>query len=394
MTVERFDFECGAQLASGAECEGCRPICGDGQFVTFEDHERELRASTDYAGALLALLREAREEWPGDRYAVINEFCCGAKEQRETAAPMEKWVKAVDVILAKNPAAAGHPADGSVTTTRSEGPAEGGTRSEFEIVRPNGDALALLHEWLDTELDPEDEEYGPWMESFTARVEAVLAGGVLADGNVLTFSEPVDSSGGPIGADVAARQARLAVGNPRAAVRDALGVDTSLDAYHNLDGALIDLRRMKADAVCVRTIERVLSQIAAVLYLVEDGNERQALICEHYSRECSRNPPCVGVCLDAKDARENGRGFPSQGIVQPLTFKVASPVEFAMAVRDGKRFEGRDGDVTVVGYLWRGVVYINGTTEVSDAEAIKEFKDRFPPPPNPRAPMMKESDRG
>jgi hypothetical protein len=37
-------------------------------------------------------------------------------------------------------------------------------------------AVALLAEWLDTEIDPEDEEYAPWMDSFTARVKAAIAG--------------------------------------------------------------------------------------------------------------------------------------------------------------------------------------------------------------------------
>jgi hypothetical protein len=130
----------------------------------------------------------------------------------------------------------------------------------------------LLTEWLETEIDPEDEEYAPWMESFTARVRGALAknpnpagpalmteasgplspeasgaggagtdchetrskcscpqgeclrgpkleprcryphgrGGTSLDNSRLqsgTYSEPFDSSGGPIGADVAARRA-------------------------------------------------------------------------------------------------------------------------------------------------------------------------------------------
>ncbi|MCR4300659.1 MAG: hypothetical protein NUV51_03540 [Sulfuricaulis sp.] len=35
-------------------------------------------------------------------------------------------------------------------------------------------AIALLREWRATELDAQDEEYQPWMDSFTARVDAVL----------------------------------------------------------------------------------------------------------------------------------------------------------------------------------------------------------------------------
>jgi len=33
----------------------------------------------------------------------------------------------------------------------------------------------LLQEWLDTELDYQDEEYEPWMGSFTARVKEAIA---------------------------------------------------------------------------------------------------------------------------------------------------------------------------------------------------------------------------
>jgi hypothetical protein len=36
----------------------------------------------------------------------------------------------------------------------------------------------------------------------------------------------------------------------------------SNDAYDNLDGAFIDLKRLNADPVCLATIERVLEQIA------------------------------------------------------------------------------------------------------------------------------------
>jgi len=36
------------------------------------------------------------------------------------------------------------------------------------------------------------------------------------------------------------------------------------DPYYDLEGALIDLRRQGADEVCIRTIERVQEQLAAV----------------------------------------------------------------------------------------------------------------------------------
>ena len=32
----------------------------------------------------------------------------------------------------------------------------------------------LLREWLRTELDPMDEEFAPWLESFTERVKKAL----------------------------------------------------------------------------------------------------------------------------------------------------------------------------------------------------------------------------
>ena len=41
-------------------------------------------------------------------------------------------------------------------------------------------------------------------------------------------------------------------------------VNMSHDPYYNLEGALIDLRRQGADVVCIRTIERVQAQLAAV----------------------------------------------------------------------------------------------------------------------------------
>lgn len=36
------------------------------------------------------------------------------------------------------------------------------------------DPRTLLQEWLDTELDPQDEEYQPWMDDFTARVREAM----------------------------------------------------------------------------------------------------------------------------------------------------------------------------------------------------------------------------
>jgi hypothetical protein len=41
--------------------------------------------------------------------------------------------------------------------------------------QPSTDALALLREWRATELDSMDEEFQPWLDSFTKRVDAVLA---------------------------------------------------------------------------------------------------------------------------------------------------------------------------------------------------------------------------
>ena len=36
-------------------------------------------------------------------------------------------------------------------------------------------AIALLHEWQDTELDQQDEEFEPWLKSFTQRIDAIDA---------------------------------------------------------------------------------------------------------------------------------------------------------------------------------------------------------------------------
>jgi hypothetical protein len=47
------------------------------------------------------------------------------------------------------------------------------------------------------------------------------------------------------------------------------GLRMSGDAYGNLHGALIDLERLNADAVCVRTIRRVLQQLKEVSNILE-----------------------------------------------------------------------------------------------------------------------------
>lgn len=51
-------------------------------------------------------------------------------------------------------------------------------------------------------------------------------------------------------------------------VREALGFGTEKDAYDNLLGASLDLERKGADPICVKTIERVLSQLAAAYRIV------------------------------------------------------------------------------------------------------------------------------
>jgi hypothetical protein len=43
------------------------------------------------------------------------------------------------------------------------------------------------------------------------------------------------------------------------------------NAYHNLDGARIDLVRLGADAACIRTIERVQKQLAEVSRILEQA---------------------------------------------------------------------------------------------------------------------------
>lgn len=47
-------------------------------------------------------------------------------------------------------------------------------REELERLREKvTGAIALLHEWSSTELDPMDDEYEPWLESFRARITAL-----------------------------------------------------------------------------------------------------------------------------------------------------------------------------------------------------------------------------
>lgn len=281
-----------------------RDFCMDDEVVpvsTYEKLKGELRASTDYAASSNRLafeLTAALAQMPAGYEAGEAEFLSRGRVMELVVQWRMKW----DAL--QKP------------------------QTRTEIVRPNGGMETALLE----DIDRMREKIHVLGEALKHQRTALMIvrdrqGGRASDKDIDQGIKQIDAALSYIPPEPASGV--LAVGNPRAAVRDALGVDTSLDAYHNLDGALIDLRRMKADAVCVRTIERVLSQIAAVLYLVEDGNERQALICEHYSRECSRNPPCVGVCLDAKDARENGRGFPSQGNAEPQT------VEARMSYPDG-----------------------------------------------------------
>lgn len=43
-----------------------------------------------------------------------------------------------------------------------------------ETERENAALRELLAEWRATELDTEDDEYQPWMNQFTARVDALL----------------------------------------------------------------------------------------------------------------------------------------------------------------------------------------------------------------------------
>jgi hypothetical protein len=47
------------------------------------------------------------------------------------------------------------------------------------------------------------------------------------------------------------------------------------DAFYNLEGALDDLKRQGADPICIRTIERVQEQIAALSHLdqADSGSE-------------------------------------------------------------------------------------------------------------------------
>ncbi len=46
------------------------------------------------------------------------------------------------------------------------------------------------------------------------------------------------------------------------------------DAYYELEGAIIDLKRLKADAVCIKTVERVQQQILAVSKVLQKAGVR------------------------------------------------------------------------------------------------------------------------
>ena len=51
----------------------------------------------------------------------------------------------------------------------------------------------------------------------------------------------------------------------RRAATEPMGFGTSSDAYYNLEGVIIDLEHQKADKICIKTLKRVQSQIAALL---------------------------------------------------------------------------------------------------------------------------------
>jgi hypothetical protein len=58
-------------------------------------------------------------------------------------------------------------------------------------------------------------------------------------------------------------------------VAAALGCGGAADAMQNLGSALTDLKRREADEVCIRTIERVVKQLAAV-YEAINSQEQSA----------------------------------------------------------------------------------------------------------------------
>lgn len=47
------------------------------------------------------------------------------------------------------------------------------------------------------------------------------------------------------------------------------GTLVSSEAYYNLEGAILDLQRKGADAVCIRTLKRVQKQISDVMKICE-----------------------------------------------------------------------------------------------------------------------------
>ncbi len=69
----------------------------------------------------------------------------------------------------------------------------------------------------------------------------------------------------------AAEQILAVLWPPARTGNDSFGteIQVQFDAYYELEGALIDLKRTGADPVCIRTIERVQAAIAEVAKIVK-----------------------------------------------------------------------------------------------------------------------------
>lgn len=63
---------------------------------------------------------------------------------------------------------------------------------------------------------------------------------------------------------------------PVFAIRQVLGLTeatTTVHARHNLLGAYLDLQRAGADPICLKTIDRVMTQLAAVEEILEEAEK-------------------------------------------------------------------------------------------------------------------------
>ena len=103
--------------------------------------------------------------------------------------------------------------------------------------------------------------------------------------------------------DIAAKVLGVLAPPPRKG-RD--GMMVTSEAYYNLEGALYDLHRQKADPICIRTIERVQKQIVSVLKICEAATaskepvRSRSQIKNHRTGTWSKRDDKSGKFMDVK----------------------------------------------------------------------------------------------